>query len=119
MAANGLALPGGLHGLFAKVNLQDITTAMRNITLADFNHLAEFAKGRELNADTISKLYEEARKLPGAGSTLMAAALVILIIILCFPMAAVTPFLSLLGFTNLGPAAGTDHESAYLTWLTS
>jgi hypothetical protein len=78
MAANGLALPDGLHGLFASVNLQDVINAMRNITLADFNHLAEFAKGRELNADTISKLYEEARKLPGAGSTVMAAALVIL-----------------------------------------
>jgi hypothetical protein len=108
MAANGLALPDGLRELFAKVNFTDITVAIENISLADFTHLAKFAKGRELNADTVNKLYEEASKLPGAGSTLMAAALVILIIIFCFPMAAATPFLSLLGFTNIGPAAGMN-----------
>jgi hypothetical protein len=119
MAANGLALPDGLRELFARVNTEDITGAIKNISLADFNHLADFAKGRELNADTISKLYEEARELPGAGSTLMAAALVILIIIFCFPMAAATPVLTLLGFTNIGPAAGMDNRPAYLTRLTS
>lgn len=57
---------------------------------------------------TITKLYEEASKLHGAGSALMAAALVILIIIFCFPMTAATRFLTALGFTNIGPAAGMN-----------
>jgi hypothetical protein len=113
MATGGFSLPEGLHELFAKVNLTDITDAIKNVTLADFTHLMDFAKGRELNVETITKLYEEARELPGAGSTLMAAALVILIVIFCFPMAAATPFLSLLGFTNIGPAAGMKRLQAW------
>jgi hypothetical protein len=106
MATTGLALPDGLREVFANVNLEDITKAITNVTLADFTHLIDVAKGRELNADTITKLYEEASKLHGAGSALMAAALVILIVIFCFPMAVATPFLAALGFTNIGPAAG-------------
>jgi len=108
MAVNGLALPDGLHKLFTQVNLEDITKAITNVTLADFTHLINTAKGRELNAETVTKLYEEASKLHGAGTTLMAAALVMLVIIFCFPMAVATPFLTALGFTNIGPAAGMD-----------
>jgi hypothetical protein len=108
MASSGFNLPDSLRELFANVKLEDITSAIKNITLADFTHLFNMAKGRELNAETITKLYEEARKLPGVGTTLMAAALVIFVIIFCFPMAAATPFLAALGFTNIGPAAGMN-----------
>lgn len=115
MAVNGLALPDGLHKLFTQVNLEDITKAITNVTLADFTHLINTAKGRELNAETVTKLYEEASKLHGAGTTLMAAALVMFVIIFCFPMAVATPFLTALGVTNIGPAAGTDvHKSLFL-----
>ncbi|KAH0286483.1 hypothetical protein M436DRAFT_51169 [Aureobasidium namibiae CBS 147.97] len=107
MAANGLALPDGLHKLFTQVNLEDITKAITNVTLADFTHPVNTAKGRELNAETVTMLYEEASKLHGAGATLMAAALVTFVIIFCFPMAAATPFLTMLGFTNIGPAAAS------------
>lgn len=120
MAANGLALPDALHKLFTQVNLEDMTKAVTNVTLADFTHLIDVAKGRELNTETITKLYEEASKLHGAGSALMAAALVIFVVIFCFLMAAATPLLTALGFTNIGPAAGMDaHESECLTLLTS
>ncbi|CAD0084363.1 unnamed protein product, partial [Aureobasidium vineae] len=107
MADNLHELPEWLSQLFAKVNLEDITLAMRNITLRDFTHLVNFARGKELNATTITQLYEEASKLSGAGTALLAAALVIAVIIFCFPMAAATPFLTLLGFTNIGPAAAS------------
>lgn len=106
MAANGLALPDSLRELFANVNLEDITKAITNVTLADFTHLIDVARGRELNAETITKLYEEASKLHGAGTALMAAALVVFVIIFCFPMAAATPLLTALGFTNANLAAG-------------
>jgi hypothetical protein len=106
--ADNFGLPEVLRDLFAKVKLEDITDAIRNVTLADFTHLINQAKGRELNSETITNLFEEARKLPGVGTTLMAAALVIFVIMFCFPMAAATPFLTLLGFTNIGPAAGMN-----------
>lgn len=104
--ADSFGLPEVLREVFAKVKLEDITDAIRNVTLADFTHLIDLAKGRELNGETITKLYEEARKLPGVGTALMAAALVIFVIMFCFPMAAATTFLTLLGFTSIGPAAG-------------
>ncbi|KAI4851919.1 hypothetical protein E4T44_01832 [Aureobasidium sp. EXF-8845] len=116
MAANGLTLPDGLRELLARVNLEDVTGAIRNISLADFNHLAEFAKGRELNAETITKLYEEATRVPGVETTLMAAALVIFVIMFCFPMAAATPVLTLLGFTNIGPAAASLVAAFQSAW---
>jgi hypothetical protein len=119
MATSGFSLPEGLRELFAKVDLTDITNAMENITLTDFNHLMDFAKGRELNAETITKLYEEATKLPGVGTALMAAALVVFVIMFCFPMAAATPVLTMLGFTNIGPAAGMNvNKSSYIALLT-
>jgi hypothetical protein len=113
MAANGFTLPDGLRELFANVNLEDIAKAIKNVTLDDFTHLFNIAKGRELNAETITNLYEAARKLPGVGTTLMAAALVIFVIIFCFPMAAATSFLTALGFTNFGPAAGMNVYKSY------
>ncbi|THW81294.1 hypothetical protein D6C98_06187 [Aureobasidium pullulans] len=80
MAANGLDLPEWLHKLFTEVNLEGITQAMTNVTLKDFTHLVDFVKDRDLNADTITELFEEANKL--------------------------APFLNMIGFTvaNLAPA---------------
>jgi hypothetical protein len=117
MASSGFNIPDSLRDLFANVKLEDLTSAIKNITLADFTHLIDVAKGRELNAETITKLYEEASKLNGAGSALMAAALVILIIIFCFPMAAATPVLTFLGFTNIGPAAGIKFRTSSILAL--
>ncbi|THV79942.1 hypothetical protein D6D29_06509 [Aureobasidium pullulans] len=81
MAANGLDLPEWLHKLFTEVNLEGITQAMTNVTLKDFTHLVDFVKDRDLNADTITELFEEANKL--------------------------APFLNMIGFTvaNLAPAS--------------
>ncbi|KAI4736069.1 hypothetical protein E4T50_13427 [Aureobasidium sp. EXF-12298] len=104
MAFNGLALPDSLRELFANVNLEDITKAITNVTLTDFNHLINVAKGRELNTDTVIKLYEEASKVHGAGSALMAAGLVISVISFCFPMAALSPISTALGFVGYGIA---------------
>lgn len=106
MAANAHELPEWLHQLFTQVNLEDITQAMKNITLADFTHLINVAKGQELNAATITKLYEEASKLSGAGTALFTAALVIAVIAFCFPMTAAALFLTPLGFTMNNIAAG-------------
>jgi hypothetical protein len=108
MAATGFALPDGLREVFANVNLEDIAKAITNVTLADFTHLLDVAKGHELNADTVAKLYEEARKLPGAGTTLTAVTLVISIINFYYPIAAITPLMTALGFTNHNLAGGTN-----------
>ncbi|THW84701.1 hypothetical protein D6D15_08639 [Aureobasidium pullulans] len=107
MAANGLDLPEWLHKLFTEVNLEGITQAMTNVTLKDFTHLVDFVKGRELNADTITKLFEEANKLSGAGTAFAAACLVFSVIHICFPWALAAPFLNMIGFTvtNLAPAS--------------
>lgn len=106
MATNGHELPEWLGQLFTQVNLEDITHAMKNITLADFTHLINIARDQELSADTVTKLYEEASKLSGAGTALLAAALVIAVIAFCFPMAAAAMFLTPLGFTMNNIAAG-------------
>lgn len=106
MAANAHELPEWLGQLFAQVNLEDITQAMKNITLADFIHLINIAKGQEFNTTTVIKLYEEASKLSGAGTALFTAALVIAVIAFCFPMAATALFLTPLGFTMNNIAAG-------------
>ncbi|KAG9598456.1 hypothetical protein KCU77_g9926, partial [Aureobasidium melanogenum] len=106
MAANGHELPEWLGQLFTQVNLEDITQAMENITLADFTHLINIARGQELNADSVTKLYEEASKLSGAGTALISAALVIAVIAFCFPMAAAALLLTPLGFTMNNIAAG-------------
>ncbi|KAI5198160.1 hypothetical protein E4T39_06877 [Aureobasidium subglaciale] len=100
MALGGLDLPEWLHELLTQVDLQKITQAMTNISLHDFQRLAGFAKDRELNAETIKKLYEEAAKLSGAGTALTAAALVIAVIFLCFPWALASPLLTMLGFST-------------------
>lgn len=105
MAANALALPDGLHSLLTRVHLEDITKAITNVTLSDFTHLINTARGRELNAEIVTKLYAEASKLPGAGSALMAATFVIFVVIFCFPMAAAAPLLTALGFKNASLAA--------------
>lgn len=81
MAANGLDLPEWLHKLFTEVNLEGITQAMTNVTLKDFTHLVDFVKDRDLNADTITELFEEANKL--------------------------APFLNMIGFTVANLAPGT------------
>lgn len=44
-------LPPWLRDLIKKVNLADMTKAITNVTLADFKHLIDTAKSRELNAD--------------------------------------------------------------------
>lgn len=106
MPIQGLDIPEWLHKLLTEANLNDITHAMTNVTLREVNHLVSFTKGRELNAETITKLYEEASKFSGAGTAVAAAALVIFVIIFHFPMAVATPVLTMLGFTNIGPAAG-------------
>ena len=107
MAANGLDLPEWLHKLFTEVNLEGITQAMTNVTLKDFTHLVDFVKGRELNADTITKLFEEANKLSGAGTAFAAACLVFSVIHICFPWALTAPFLNMIGFTVANLAPGT------------
>ena len=106
MAANSHELPEWLHQLFTQVNLEDITSAMKNITLADFTHLINIAKGQEFNTTTVTKLYEEASKISGAGTALITAALVIAVIAFCFPMAAAALFPTPLGFTMNNVAAG-------------
>lgn len=110
-------LPPWLRDLIKNVNLADMTKAITNVTLADFKHLIDTAKGRELNADTVKKLFDEAKKLPGAGTVLTAAALVVSVIIFCFPMALATPFLSALGFTSIGPAAGKYTYASFLLYI--
>ena len=104
MAANGLDLPEWLHKLFTEVNLEGITQAMANVTLKDFTHLVDFVKGRELNADTITKLFEEANKLSGAGTAFAAACLVFSVIHICFPWALAAPFLNMILFSLLQSA---------------
>lgn len=79
---------------------------MKNITLADFTHLINIAKGQELNVTTITKLYEEASKLSGAGTALITAALVVAVIAFCFPMSVAALFLTPLGFSINNVAAG-------------
>lgn len=120
MAANGLDLPEWLHKLFTEVNLEGITQAMTNVTLKDFTHLVDFVKGRELNADTITKLFEEANKLSGAGTAFAAACLVFSVIHICFPWALAAPFLNMIGFTVANLAPGTYYflfvySSAYVS----
>ncbi|KAG9530904.1 hypothetical protein KCU93_g2099, partial [Aureobasidium melanogenum] len=116
MATNGHELPEWLGQLFTQVNLEDITHAMKNITLADFTHLINIARGQELNADTVTKLYEEASKLSGAGTALIAAALVIAVIAFCFPMAAAAMFLTPLGFTMNNIAAASIASTFQSIW---
>ncbi|CAD0092992.1 unnamed protein product [Aureobasidium mustum] len=108
MAANSHELPEWLHQLLTQVNLEEITSAMENITLADFTRLVNIAKGQELNVTTITKLYEEASKLSGAGTALIAAALVVAVIAFAFPMSVAAVFLTPLGFTmnNIAAAMG-------------
>ncbi|THY13457.1 hypothetical protein D6D01_08345 [Aureobasidium pullulans] len=116
MPVQGLDIPEWLHKLLTEVNLNDITHAMTNVTLREVNHLVSFTKGRELNAETITKLYEEASKFSGAGTAVAAAALVIFVIIFHFPMAVATPFLTMLGFTNIGPAAASLAATFQSMW---
>ncbi|KAH0142962.1 hypothetical protein KCU67_g13790, partial [Aureobasidium melanogenum] len=116
MATNGHELPEWLGQLFTQVNLEDITHAMKNITLADFTHLINIARGQELNADTVTKLYEEASKLSGAGTALLAAALVIAVIAFCFPMTTFAMFFTPLGFTMSNIAAASIASTFQSIW---
>lgn len=106
MAANSHELPECLHQLFTQVNLEDITRAMKNITLANFTYLITIARGQELDAATVTKLYEEASRLSGAGTALFTAALVVAVIAFCFPITAAALFLTPLGFRTTNIAAG-------------
>ncbi|KAG9681468.1 hypothetical protein KCU95_g14719, partial [Aureobasidium melanogenum] len=116
MAAHGHEVPEWLHQFFTQVKLEDIAHAMRNITLADFTHLINIAKGQKLNATTVTKLYEEASKVSGAGTALFTVALVIAVIAFCFPMAAAALFLTPLGFTMNNIAAASIASTSQSIW---
>lgn len=114
MAANSHERTEWLGQLFTQVNLENITQAMKNITLADFTHLINMARGQGLNATTVTKLYGEASKLSGAGTALITAALVIAVIAFCFPMAAAAAlFLTPLGFT-MNNIAAAEFRAVFL-----
>lgn len=97
---------GETRALISQLKPHDTIEAIKTVTLKDLQHLAAIARDRPLNAETVKMLFEEAMKTHSVGTTAIAAALVIYIIIVCFPLAAVTPFLAALGFTSVGPAAG-------------
>jgi hypothetical protein len=108
MATGDFNLSERLRDLFANVKLEDITDAVRRTTLAEITHLFDMAKECEFNTATVTRLYEEARKLPSTGTIIAAATLVISVINFYYPMAAITPLLTALGFIDPAPAPGMD-----------
>ncbi|KAG9554039.1 hypothetical protein KCU71_g14715, partial [Aureobasidium melanogenum] len=116
MANNGHEIPEWLHQLFIQVNLEDVTHATRRITLADLNHLINFTRGRELNVDTVTKLCEEASKLSGAGTPLIAAALIIAVIAFCFPGTAAALCSNPLGFIMNNVTAASIASTCQSIW---
>jgi hypothetical protein len=108
MATARLDLSDSLRDLFARIKLEDITNAIKHTTLAEITHLIDMAKECEFNAETFNKLYQEVRKLPSTGTIIAAATLVISVINFYYPVAAITPLLTALGFIDPAPAPGMD-----------
>jgi hypothetical protein len=98
--------PEGLWTLIKQLRIRDLVNAIKQITLDDFQHLANVARGRPLNLETFTLLCKEYSKTRTGCATLITVAIVVCTIILVYPMAVTSPFLNSLGFTDVGPAAG-------------
>lgn len=92
--------------LIKQLRIRDLVNAIKQITLDDFQHLANVARGRPLNLETFTFLWKGFIKMRTGCAILIAVAVVVCIILLVYPMVVASPFLAGLGFTNAGPAAG-------------
>lgn len=102
-------VPEHICALFHQLNPEHIINGIKKTVSGDIEHLFDMARSRELNAGTIIMLFDEAMKTRTGHVTLIAlaaAALVVCIVMLVYPMSVAAPFLGALGFTHAGPAAG-------------
>ncbi|KAI4740701.1 hypothetical protein E4T50_08853 [Aureobasidium sp. EXF-12298] len=109
-------LPEDLWTLIKQLRIRDLVNAIKQIALDDFQHLANVARGRPLNLDTFTLLCKEFVKTRTGRTILTVVAVVVCIILLVYSMKIVAPFLFALGFTNVGPAAGSVAAAAQSTW---
>ncbi|TIA58972.1 hypothetical protein D6C76_10540 [Aureobasidium pullulans] len=103
-------VPEHICALFHQLNPEHIINGIKKTVSGDIEHLFDMARSRELNAGTIIMLFDEAMKTRTGHVTLIAlaaAALVVCIVMLVYPMSVAAPFLGALGFTHAGPAAGS------------
>ncbi|KAI4730228.1 hypothetical protein E4T49_02144 [Aureobasidium sp. EXF-10728] len=102
--------------LLKQLRICDFLTAIKQVVLGDFQRLVNVTKGRPLNFETVALLFKESIKTRTGLTALNIFAVVVCIILLVYPMAIASPFLSAAGFTDAGPAAGSVAAATQATF---
>ncbi|KAG9588715.1 hypothetical protein KCU77_g12248, partial [Aureobasidium melanogenum] len=109
-------VPEDIWTLIKQLRIRDLVNAIKQIVLNDFQHLVNVARGRQLNLETVILLFKEFVKTRTGCAILVALAVAVGIVLLIYPMAAASPFLTTIGFTSAGPAAGSVAAAAQSTF---
>ncbi|THX92714.1 hypothetical protein D6D03_10360 [Aureobasidium pullulans] len=115
-------VPEKICALFKQLNPEHIINSIKEVVLGDIEHLVKMADDRELDASTIIMLFDEAMKTRTGKATIIAlnaAALVVCIVMIVFPLPTAAPVLGALGFTEAGPAAGSIAAACQSTFGTN
>jgi hypothetical protein len=102
--------PENLWTHVKELEIHDLVNTINEIAVNDFQHLADVAKDQPLHLETFAMLCKEFIDTCTGRAILTTVAVVVCIIILVYPMAIASPFLGGLGFTSVGPAAGTTPD---------
>ncbi|KAF1356867.1 hypothetical protein BDV97DRAFT_394746 [Delphinella strobiligena] len=110
-------LAGDFKATLNKIGLEDLKNAVPDISADTLKSLIQSIKERaeHLNAEDINNLWETAKELC-RNNPIQATILVLQVLILACPLLLTAPFLALLGFTGVGPLAGSiaaSLQSAY------
>jgi hypothetical protein len=103
--------PKDLWTLVKQLRVCDLVNAIKQIVLDDFQQLANVSGGRVLNLEPITLRFKELPKTRIGRTYLITITFLVCKIFLNYVNRAVVPFLSALGSTNAGLAAGKTLNS--------
>lgn len=98
--------PEGISTLVKQLKIRDLISAVKQIGLGDFRHLANVARGRQLNFNTFTLLFKEVIKTRTGRTAIVVIAIAVGMIVSVHLEVTTTPFLKSLGLTSTGPSSG-------------